>query len=208
MDSFQNPVGGGPRDPYENYRVEPVEAEKKTKEDEGRKPSEEEIPKKNISIAAQILLLYRRILDFFEGRQEKGITITSEKTIREHLLGLKACLDLLKTEDRSQDSEFLKVLSKFWDQCIEDALQFKRDTSIALLYKSLIQKIQSYPPTQIHTLGYYLTEHAGQKWIPFPFMEMIHKVHMEHQKSPANSALAEWTQNIQSLLNSFVSIDE
>src|SRR5579872_2947220 len=107
MDSFQNPVGNHPRDPYEHYKVEPVEGEKKTKDDAPRPFAEEELPKKNISLASQILLFFRRMLDFFETKQGKGTVKTVEEKITEDLLGLKESFNILKKEDRSQDTDFL-----------------------------------------------------------------------------------------------------
>ena len=70
-----------------------------------------------------------------------------------------------------------------------------------LFLKILMQKIQHYPEYEEHTFGYYLTEYAGQKWIPFPYMEMVQKIHSEHMKNPKGSALTEWTNLIDELLS-------
>jgi hypothetical protein len=67
--------------------------------------------------------------------------------------------------------------------------------------RSLIDAIQHYPERQQHSLGYYLSEYAGQKWLPFPYMEMIQKIHAEHLKNPTESALAQWTHRIDRLLS-------
>ncbi|HSX26552.1 MAG TPA: hypothetical protein VLE89_06060 [Chlamydiales bacterium] len=193
MDSFQNPVGNQPRDPYENYKVEPIEKDKSGKEN-----PPEDLPDKKALVGAQVLLLFRKFIDFFEDLLEKG---SVEKKMKDHLLLLKKALELLKTEDRSQDIPFLNHLSDLWSLLLEDSFQFRKQTPISLKFKSLIKSIQGFPQSQEHTLGYYLIEHAGQKWLPFPFMEIVQKLHSEHQKNPTSSTLESWIKQIAQLIN-------
>ncbi len=196
MASFQNPVGGNPRDPFEKpFRVEPIEEEKEV-HDRNRKEDLEK-SKKNLRIASFLLQMLQKTVDFFLELPEK--VKSTKRCTRDHLLLLKNYFEILKKEDRSQDVQFLNELSKIWPHILEDALSFKQD-AVANGFKTLLRKIQHYPEHATHTLGYYLVEYAGQKWIPFPYMELIQKIHAEHEKNPTGSALSEWIRNIDELI--------
>ena len=191
MGSYQNPVT--PPDPYERYHIDAVERERQAREQK----NSGEPPEEKGGLAAYFLKLVHRIFTLLLAQPEKA---HAEKGVVESLKSLKAAFEILKREDRSEDIQFLKHLSYVWTRVLEDALGFQRDSELALQYKILIKKIDRFPENQVHTFGYYLSEYAGQKWIPFPYMEMIQKIHSEHEKSPAVSALTEWTALIDQLL--------
>lgn len=193
--SSSNPIGNKPKDPYEGYKVEAVEKEKLAKEEHKR----EEVRNRPLLIGAYLLLLFHRILDLFSEKKEKRISSDIQKEVRENLLLLKAAFEILKTEDRSQDIEFLNRLSLLWNELIEESLQFKRSGPFSTAFRSFLQQLQEYPKNQEHTLGYYLTQYAGEQWLPFPYMELIGKIHREHEADPINSHLASWTTQIDQL---------
>lgn len=193
MDSYQNPVT--PPDPYERYHIDAVERERQAREQMG---GGDEPPEEKRGLAAFFLNLLNKILDLLLSASEKGAR--AEKKAFESLRSLKAAFEILKKEDRSEDIQFLNHLSKVWQGVLEDALNLQRDSALSAEHKSLIKKIQHFPEHQAHTLGYYLSEYAGQKWIPFPYMELIQKIHSEHEKRSDVSALAEWTALIDRLL--------
>ncbi len=195
MGSYQNPVGGS-RDPYEKLRVEPIEEDKLTKEDRPKRPAEEAPPEK-VGTLAYLLQTLRNVVTFFLVAPQGA----ASREMRDTLLLLKASFEILKREDRSQDIGFLNKLSHIWLEVLEGALHPHRDSPIAEKTKSLIKKIQHYPERHPHTLGYYLSEYAGQKWIPFPYMELIQKLHLDHEKNPPLSALTEWTSLIDGILS-------
>jgi len=200
MGSVQSPIGGEPRDPYEGYRVEQVERERQAKEKQKEEFPEEDSPEKKSIIFAYVLMLLHRLFELFHGMPEKGISAESEKGIRTHLLRLFAFFETMKKEDRSQDIDFLNALSKTWENILEDALLFKKSSILAKEFRKLVDDIQHYPPKQSHTLGYYLSEYAGQKWLPFPYMELIQKIHQEYLRLRTQSALESWTKSIEQLL--------
>jgi hypothetical protein len=196
--SFQPPVSG-PHDPYEKYRVEEIQKDKEprdsTEESQGAiqasRPS---------AFAAYITMIIKKFLELFESTSERGLTATAESDVLEHLKQFKAALEILKMEDRSQDSPFLNSLSASWHQMLEDVLRFRRQSPLSLKMRAFIRDFQHYPENQQHTLGYYLTEYAGQKWLPFPYMEMIHRLHIQHQKSPESSSLSLWSNAISEMI--------
>jgi hypothetical protein len=198
MSSFQNPVGSGPKDPFDKtFRIEPIEEDKLTK---GDKPKEEETPPSNekLGIASSILQLFHSVVDYFlsGASTSKSVGLSA----RDNLLLLRAAFETLKREDRSQDVAFLNQLSKIWRFALENAIHFKNDHA-AVKFKVLVKKIQHYPENQPHTFGYYLTENADQKWVPFPYMDLVTKIHTEHGMN-GDSALTDWT----NLLDEIVSL--
>lgn len=171
-----------PPDPYEAYRVERAQEEQRRSFEGGGYDGK---PPK-WGLAAYFLKLLHRLADLF--------IVSKEHVTSETLVSLKKAFEMLEKEDLSEDIQFLNQLSKIWQALLEMSL--KKDE-----VKTLVQKIQNYPEHEKHTLGYYLSEYAGQKWIPFPYMDLIQKIHSEHQKNPEGSAITEWTQLIDQLLS-------
>lgn len=183
MDSYTPPVG--PQDPYERYRIEGIQKDPPHSSDK-----EPEDPKqKKPTLLVYIIQLIRRLFQLLDA----PITRKTPTAARTHLRLFKASLETLQREDRSQDGPFLSHLSELWHELLDDAELFPS-------LKPWIGAIQTYPAGQEHSLGYYLTEFVGQKWLPFPFMEMILKLHLQHKRNPLNSTLTQWTRQIDSLL--------
>lgn len=197
MGNFNNPVGG-PIDPFDKkLRVEPIEEDKLAKNKREKEP-DSEITEEKLAVASSLLQMFRKTVDSFLEASESAEP--SAKNATENLLLLKKAFETLKKEDRSEDAPFLNELSKIWHHVLEDALHFQGTTALAEHFKTLVRKIQNFPQNQTHTLGYYLAEYAGQKWIPFPYMELIANIHSEHEKSPPYSALNQWTQLIDEII--------
>src|SRR5690606_20457287 len=180
--SFQNPVGGVP-DPF-SYRAEGTQ---RNRSRSGGPPEEPPEDHKGL-----IGLLIEKIRSKINALLEWcGSTSFGKGSFKENLIRLKTSLDLLKNEDRSQDIHFLSDLSQSWNQAVAESLEYNEEASF--IFKLFVKKIMHYPENQSHTFGYYLTEYAGQKWIPFPYMDLVQKIHTEHEKNPDTSALTEWT---------------
>lgn len=191
MGSYQNPIGSP--DPFDKYRAEAIEAKKR-----GRNSSDEEPPKQKEGLAAHLLQILQKAFNYFlEGHTGSK---TTEIKIKESLVALKTSFEILKNEDRSQDIEFLNQLSSTWNHLLEESAELSDETEEKL--KEFIKKILHYPENQPHTFGYYLTEYAGQKWIPFPYMELVQKIHSEHEKNPSGSALSDWAHLLDQMISS------
>ncbi len=188
MGSYQNPVGGP--DPFRSDRI----GDRQTP---GDQPPEEPPPKGKQGVAAQLLQILQKAVDFF--LEKHADTKSTEVEARKNLADLKKSFEILKKEDRSQDVDFLNDLSKIWNQALANTLHL--DEAASLQFKVLAKKILHYPENQTHTFGYYLTEYAGQKWVPFPYMELVQKIHSEHEKNPPSSPLTEWTRLIDEVID-------
>lgn len=184
MDSFENPVGRP--DPFDRYRVEGV-GEKQSEGGQSGQPGEEPPPKKQEGLIAHLAQILQRAVSYF--LEQEG---NAETEVRKNLLLLRNAFEALKQGDRSQDIRFLNELARVWNQSLEDSFSYEPGRA-SERFKELVHRILHYPENQAHTLGYYLTEYAGQKWVPFPYMELIQKIHSEYEKNPPSSPLTEWT---------------
>lgn len=193
----QPPSPPPPFDPYEKYRVEALERERLERETKEKyRPPE---PAKGLGFGQEVLRLFYKFFELFEKTSNKGLTPTAEKSIRKNLLALKEAFTSMKQENKSQEAPFLNSLSILWHQILEDVLKFQRSTPLAKEFSELIHGIDTYPRRSEHTLGYYLMEYAGQTWLPFPFMELIQKLHFEYQNNPIQCQLTFWTTQIDAL---------
>jgi hypothetical protein len=66
--------------------------------------------------------------------------------------------------------------------------------------RTFVKELQHYPAHHEHSLGYYLTEYAGQKWLPFPYMEMLLKLHVLHKKDPQEGPLSLWSKALEEMI--------
>jgi hypothetical protein len=196
--SFQPPVSGGPHDPYERYRIAEIQSDKGAPDaSEGTETFQ---IKPRSAFAAYVTLLFKRFLDLFENTTELGLAVSAENDVLEHLILFKAALENLKIEDRGQDSPFLNSISVLWHQMLEDVMRFRRQTDLSIKMRAFIKEFQHYPNNQEHSLGYYLTEYAGQKWLPFPYMEMISRLAIQHKKNPQGSLLSRWSATLEEMI--------
>ncbi len=174
---IENPVGGSPKDPYEDYRK--------------RKEQEREQSKHSYFSLAQVMLWMRKTINYFFSESAPKAHPNANETLQE----FKKLFNLLKQEDRSQDIDFSNNLSTCWNQILVHSRAIQ---SHAL--RSFIKEIQSYPKGEEHTLGYYLTEYAGQNWLPFPYIELLKTLHTTHLQTPTTSTLTRWTRELDQLI--------
>jgi hypothetical protein len=183
MESYTPPVG--PNDPYKRYRVEEIQKDRKGMS--GKGPND---PKNDKSpILALVLHLLRRLFQLFDPPTPRRIPSSA----RIHILLFRAALETLKKEDKSQDVVFLGRLADVWRDLLDSQEKFPA-------LKPWIAKIQSYPETHEYSLGYYLSEYTSGKWLPFPFLEIVQKLHKEHRQNPSQSTLLYWTLQIDAVL--------
>lgn len=138
-----------------------------------------------------LLVLYKKIFSFLNSTKK----VASPDDLLAHDLELlSSLLDELETSDQSKRPDFAQRLSGCWHSLIthtEKAKMGDFSTSINLSgVEKLIASIQNYPDGHEHKLGYYLTEYAGEDWLPFPFMEILKKLHRDHLAAP-NSELSQ-----------------
>jgi hypothetical protein len=186
----------GPFDPRDRHRlVQGVNEQEAVRRD--REKEEKKEQKKDTSSLAFLLDLIKKTVDYVLSRTtgSQGVAFATKK----HLQKFKALLETLKKEDRSQDAKFLQDLAATWQNLLEDLLELDKGSGYDKL-KALINAIQNYPASAPHTLGYYLSDPSAKSWIPFPFMELIQKIHKDHELNKALSKLSEWVNHIDEIV--------
>ncbi|MBI2743850.1 MAG: hypothetical protein HYX48_08045 [Chlamydiales bacterium] len=128
--------------------------------------------------------------------KERGFGAVDLNQVKEHLLGFKKLLEKLSHEDLSRTITFTRKLSDLWIELHEDLRKiqlFEAETPrIGPDLKTTLDAIGSFPPGADHRLGYYLKEHVGQEWLPFPFMDILSLLYKEHLRRGSRSILTIW----------------
>lgn len=203
MSDFQKPVGGkGTPAPEPVPLVPPVEKDKKGKEEQYAK-AEQALKERSILFASFYVYL-KKLLSFLMPRQKAATLSAAKELISEDLAALRKLLLTLSQNDVSHDPEYLQQLSEVWHIFLENFNQLLslqgKITPFAAKVKNLLDSIETYPPDEEHSLGFYLREYVGREWLPFPFMELLQQLHLEHQASPETSHLAQWIGELDNLL--------
>jgi hypothetical protein len=191
------------QDPLKNrFRVEELERvrweeERRRKQEAPQEPSPEDEP----GLSAFLVLIVEKSFDLVKGAIKKGLFGSLKEPIRNTLLLLKASFEMMMKEDVSQDTPFLQNLSELWQEALAESVELENSPTLSTSFKTLIRDIETHPEGEEHTFGYYLTEYAGQRWLPFPYMELIRKLHRQHSLDPASSLLTRWTALIEEILN-------
>lgn len=123
----------------------------------------------------------------------------SRQHILEDLLALKKILQILANEDESHNPEFIQQLSEVWHNLSDDCIQIESDEKNIFTF---VQKMESYPPNEDPSLGFYLREYVGKEWLPFPFMNILQRLHEERQQHPQESELNQWMTSLNTLISS------
>ena len=129
----------------------------------------------------------------------------STAALKQDLLELKQLFISLSIEDLSHQLEFIQKLSLLWHKIIEDcnpiSLSLSKGSDFLKKIADFIQIINHFPANEDHSLGYYLQEHVGEKWVPFPFMELLQELHIDYQKAQDKSYLANWIKILSSIID-------
>ncbi|NGX56842.1 MAG: hypothetical protein K1060chlam5_01088 [Candidatus Anoxychlamydiales bacterium] len=176
----------GPIDPFERKKVSGVE-EKQSKE-ESKKLKPKAVSKK-IFLYLSFLSMVSKLLNYFTLNNNKSKYL-EKTTFLKDLTALKKILENLSKKDLSQDGEFLNYFAYIWIKFLKDFENLDiENNEIKNKIKTFITSLETYPLNQEYNLGYYLSNLAGYKWVPFPYMEILKKIHFEHLKNPKNSFL-------------------
>lgn len=180
--------------PFDRLRAAEIQREQKKKEEAEREESS-----KRSSVVLFVLGIFKGFWDLFEKEKRKPFV-----GAKIPLLELKELLEILKKEDRSEDPQFFQQMALCWGKVLEEAILVSKDSPARMNLDSLIQELEMLSPEpEERSLGYYLLEYSGKSWLPFPYMELIRRLHEEHRKNPVNSLLSRWTQMIDHLIVRF-----
>lgn len=139
-----------------------------------------------VQLCSALALYFEKIFTFFHTR--RSAPAPTQDTLNA-LLALRKSLVMLAGKDLSHDPEFNQQLARVWHTLLDHC---NPPFSSSHKINFLILQIKNFPLGSEHSLGYYLAHHAGEHWIPFPFMELLYTLHQEFCTSPSNSSLRHW----------------
>lgn len=178
------------------------------KDKKGKEKSRKLTPEASKFILFATLAIYcKKFLAVFTDRRRTALVDLQQ--ILQDLYAFKKMLHNLGQEDQSHSPKFTLQLSELWHHLLEDqsliqALE-EEQPQITPKINALIEAMNNYPPNEEHNLGFYLTQYVGAKWLPFPFMDLLQKLHLEYQESPATSILSNWLALLDSAISAISS---
>ncbi len=205
MSNISGTGGNKPKDPYENYRVEKIEAERFDPK-RSSAPSSKKQREKTFFQNAFFLFFTKMFRSLFPPKKP-SVDLLMESKI-ENLQKLLACFQKMKREETYEDSSLLQNFSFLWRQFLEDVPYFKKFPILYEKLTSFIEQVHLFPKEEEHPLGYYLSEYTGEKWLPFPFIALLQKLHQEYVKNPEGSHLENWSSQVRDFLSFFSTLKQ
>lgn len=203
MTFFPEPIKPSVERKDEEIKVSPIESDKKYRDEESEAENVE--VQKNTSILyGSILIIFKKFASFFGKNDSENIDQFSQDHLVKTLQSLQELLQSLKKIDQSENSQFYQQLSEIWHLLINQVEIFfrtRRTTQVNIKeMKILITEISHYPPNEDHKLGYYLTQYAGESWLPVPLIQIIKNLRKDYLTHKKSSILEKWVQLINRLL--------
>lgn len=152
-----------------------------------------------------VISFFKKIFDKVSiSKAESTRPVLKEDILFADLKKIHLLFEQLKDRDQSENINFAQALSEAWcsiqlhaEGIQEGLLKSALDPKLIL---SIIKEIGRYPEGAPHSLGYYLKEHAGRDWLPFPFMEILKKLHKEVALDGDRSSLSQWTDSLSKII--------
>lgn len=213
MNDFQKPIQRIEKSPIEQpHEISPIEKDKKREDDEGGYPSgDDDKEKTRLYLIATLFSTIKKMIGKIEISNISDI-IPDPAKLKKDLKALREMFLTLCHNDQSHDSEYLYNLSELWHGLLSDFSNIDiadRDhIPIAGKINDFTSEVLHYPPDEAYSLGYYLTEHAGREWIPFPLMDLLQDLYKQHQKMPASSKLVYWTTKLSDIIEDLETLPE
>lgn len=194
---YNTPKDFNPGDP-EYLRAEAIEKDKHR----GEPDLPLDLPLRGeILLSSSIANMLIGHINFFLQPTETADTLTDIETI---LTKFKNSLETLRIENKSNDYHFAHELSFLWHAIkmhTAELLPLKKSPVYIESLDMLIQKINLFPKNTDHSLGYYLSEYAGEKWLPFPFIDILNILHEEAILKKSGDTLHDWSLAISAILS-------
>ncbi|QVL57933.1 MAG: hypothetical protein KFB93_02310 [Simkaniaceae bacterium] len=203
MTFFPEPLRPSEGRQDDEYRVNPIEADRNPKE---AFQIEEEERKKRVNLYGAFLVYFNKLINQFDTSSEGTEKAISDKGLIGNIKEFKVLLEIIRDVDQSENSQFCQQFSEAWVRLLQDVqvlshTKRKQDVDVKEL-SILMTDIEHYPPNEEHKLGYYLSHFAGEAWLPLPFREILKQLHSDQIVNQKNSILSNWIQLIEDLLQS------
>jgi hypothetical protein len=193
MGDYNKKIHSREPDRYENIPINPIEKDKKSKEEYPKRFPDE--PSQS-QIFATLISYFKKMIALFGFKEGEDFLWLGQHKLFEHLAAFRTQLHILTLQDESYNPEFTQQLTELWHNLVDDcnSVSASLDVSSRVInnIKFLISQIYQYPSGADHTLGYYFDAYAGKEWTPFPFMDMLKDLYEGHQLAPYTSQLSKW----------------
>jgi hypothetical protein len=206
MADFRDPIQRVNKEELKEWQLPPAERIEKDRhaKEEGKPLGKEP---KDQALAISVLVFFcKKFLTIFSSKENIQSALIDLKQLIHDLSSFKDLLAQLRREDVSRNSLFTRQFSDLWQRLNLDEQSisaFEKDRpEIGPKLRAILARVNSYPPFVDHQLGYYLTEHVGEEWLPFPFMDILSQLHKEHRQKLERSELSTWTAMLQELISS------
>ena len=175
--------------------------------DEIRKERGEELEKiaaeknSDLLLFSGLLLHARKIFNLLSSATLSGhaAIIESPSGLIPYLAHLKKNLTELSKSDQSQNIDYVQKLTDSWNDLIQaiSTVEWaqRKDVVVISAISALLAGIGSYPLGQEHSLGFYLSRFTGEKWLPFPFIELLGSLHTNKK------LLQEWIRTADAIIS-------
>ncbi len=196
---YNNPQDFDKSDP-ENIKIKQILKDKESRT----------IQFKNVRFLSDILArlhlqeLLEDVMVGYLGKKKEG-TALSERTLGAIVKDFSSKFEVLMEHNESQNYQFVQSMSDLWHQIIQyinDADLLMQPPKHVDPLKSVMKQIFQFPHKADHSFGYYLSEYAGTKWLPFPFMDLMNKLHEDAIMHGSKSILADWSRSLNLILES------
>ena|SRR3990167_7501770 len=203
MAFFPEPIKPSVERKDEEIKVSPIESDKKYRE-KGREEENAEAVKNTSILYGSLLIIVKKFTSFFGKNDSENIDQYSQDYLVKSLKSLQELLQSLKKIDQSENSQFYQQLSEIWHELVDQVEIFAR-TRIAThvdinKVKTLITDISYYPLNEDHKLGYYLTQYAGESWLPIPLIQIIKNLRKDYLSHKKASVLEKWMELLREII--------
>ncbi len=202
--SYDKRVERFENDKSKEWSLPPVQRIERDKKSEKDLPPGEKKERADQALLFAALAVYaKKFLNLFSSKENLQAALVDRKQILEDLRSFKKLLEQLIREDLSRVSLFTRQFSDLWYRLIEDLKRIeeyeKGKPVLGSELKRMLETVGNFPPASDHPLGYYLTKHVGEEWLPFPFMDILSLLHKEHIQNQKRSVLSAWLALIQNV---------
>lgn len=201
MTFFPEPLRPSEGRDKDEYRVNPIEADKQGKETFDQVVEQEKSKRNNLYGA--FLVFCQSLIGSLDLRIDEEGEV-SEDELSANVKEFKNFLEIMKSRDHSGEVSFCKQFAVSWIRLLQDMHVLAHTKKMVSInpqkLTALISEINHYPPNEDHKLGYYLSLIATKDWLPVPFREIVKQLYSDHVVNQKNSFLSKWIELIEDLL--------
>lgn len=194
------PIGEDEQDHLKIPSIEPIRDDLSAEEQEAYV----ENLKRTVSPSAAFVSFFRKLMEILHLAKRRASVAQKDDVLVEDLQKLKRLFSQLAERDQSENITFAQNLSDTWIAISYHCESIESGDMKSGLdpqkIRALVRSIGKYPEGTEHNLGHYLKHHAGKDWLPFPFMELLKKLHRSVAVDGQKAHLVQWISSLNELI--------